>query len=153
LVPRVTRSISIVVLALAAIVAVGREVWIATFFGAAYLACATAIACRLPGILAESTSVVLVGDFLSRAQALRVLVPTGAAVLAGLALNAWLVPRGGIAAAAAAFSIASFVRAAGLIALHARVSGVPWTLYGMPRGRDFRDLAGGVRGILGRRPR
>ena len=145
LVPRVTRTISIVVCGLAAVVAVGRDLWIGTFFGPAYLACATAIVCRLPGIVAESTSVVLVGDFLSRAQALRVLLPTTAAVLVSLGLNAWLVPWGGIAAAATAFSIASFVRAGGLVALHARVSGVRWTQYGLPRRRDFRDLACGLR--------
>jgi O-antigen/teichoic acid export membrane protein len=145
LVPRITRIMSIVVCALAAIVALGRDVWIGTFFGPAYLACAAAIVCRLPGIVAESTSLVLVGDFLGRARALRVLAPTAGAVVVGLALNAWLVPAGGIAAAATAFSIASALRAGALVALHARLSGSQWYRYGIPTFADVRDIVRAVR--------
>jgi O-antigen/teichoic acid export membrane protein len=145
LVPRVTRVVAVVVAAIAAVVAVGREFWIGLFFGAQYLACTTAIACRLPGIVAESMSLVLVGDFMGRARAVLVLVPTAAAVAVGVALNAWLVPVGGIAAAASAFTVASFLRAGGLVALHARMTGQPWFRYGIASRADLCNVLRGLR--------
>jgi O-antigen/teichoic acid export membrane protein len=150
LAPRVTRVMAVVVCGLAAVVALGRDLWIGTFFGPAYLVCGAAIVCRLPGIVAESVSLVLVGDFMGRARALHVLAPTGFAVCVGLVLNAWWVPLGGIAAAASAFSIASFLRVGGLVWLHARISGLPWYRYGIPTATDVRDV---VRGLRRRSPR
>lgn len=127
--PRVTRVMLVVVGSLATAVLLGRTFLVETFFGAAFLACTGAIALRLPGILAESLSVVLVSDFLGRAHARSALIMTCAAVLLSLALNMLLIPVGGMIAAACVFSLASWVRVIGMIGFHTRLACSTWREY------------------------
>lgn len=140
IVPRVSRLMVAAVGVLAAIVFVGREQWIGLLFGAEYLRCTTAVACRLPGILAESVSLVVVGDFLGRGRTRGVLIATAGAVATGLVLNAWLVPWVGIAGAATAFSIASFLRVFALLRLHRGLTGTSLAAYCVPRRDDLARL-------------
>jgi hypothetical protein len=139
------------VAALAGVVAAGREHWIGVLFGAQYLPCTLAVACRLPGIAAESLSLVLVGDFLGRARVHGVLAVTGVAVGLGVLLNAWLVPVGGIAAAACAFSLASWVRAGGLVWHHTRCTGLPIRAYLAPTRADVLLIRTQIGRLRGRR--
>jgi O-antigen/teichoic acid export membrane protein len=135
-VPAVTRLMLVAVSLFATTVFLLRDPLIETFFGSVYLACTAAIACRLPGIVAESLSVVLVSDYLGRANTRPPLVWNGIAVGTGLVLNVLLVPHGGIVAAASAFSIASWTRAMGLVSSHARLSHGRWGGYFWSRSRS-----------------
>jgi hypothetical protein len=150
--PRLARTmIAAVSLVVLAVIASPASL-VSTVFGAQYLGCVRAIACRLPGTLAESASLVLVGDFLGRARIGGLVALNALGVLAGLMLNAALVPSGGIVAAACAYSVASWLRLLGLVAWHRRDSRCRFADYFVVRRSDLtlvRDTWGSIR----RRPR
>jgi O-antigen/teichoic acid export membrane protein len=128
-VARLARGMVAVIGAAALLVLVVGEPLVALLFGAAYIGCLGAVTCRLPGLLAESGSLVLVGDFLGRARMRALLAVNGLTVAIGFGANLLLVPLGGITAAAAAFSFASWIRMIMLARLHARESGLPLRSY------------------------
>jgi hypothetical protein len=100
---------------------------------------------RLPGIVAESASLVLVGDFLGSSAIASILRATGLAIATGLALNLAFVPSGGIAAAAAAFSCASWVRLVGLVRRHSKRTATRRRAYFLPRREDLPSVWSGLR--------
>jgi O-antigen/teichoic acid export membrane protein len=139
------RTILFVTAAVAVVVLVTGEVWIGRVFGERYLQATDAVLLRLPGIVAESGSLVLVGDFLGCSATASILRATALAIAGGLALNLGCVPFGGIAAAAAAFSCASWVRLGALVRQHAARTATPVRAYLLPRHQDVPRLWAGLR--------
>jgi O-antigen/teichoic acid export membrane protein len=123
--PRVARVAAGVVLASAILLVGCIEPLVRVLFGPEFRATTGAVLFRLPGLVAETVSFVLAGELLGLARMRSVFLPTASAVGVGGALNLLLVPAGGIAAAAASFSIASWLRLGLLTRSHRQASGHP----------------------------
>jgi len=127
------RRMILVVGAGAAMVLLFSEPIVTVVFGRSFGGSVQAVHWRLPGLLAETGSLVLTGDFLGRTCLAPMLAGNLAALSFSAAANLIAIPFGGAMAAAMSFSAASLLRYGLLSRFHAKVSGQSVWNYVVPR--------------------
>lgn len=126
------RRMILVVGAGALMVLLLSEPIVSAVFGPSFVGSVQAVHWRLPGLLAETGSFVLAGDFLGRTCLRPMLTSNLVALCFSGAANLFAIPLGGAVAAAMSFSAASLLRYGLLSRFHRQISRQPLWSYFAP---------------------
>lgn len=127
---------------------VGAKLIIGILLGPKYSGSTAALVLLAPGIWALGTYQNLINDLAGRGHFESKTVAAGIGATLTIALDIWLVPRYGIAGAAAASSLAYMATLVAVILLFRRQVPLPFRSILVPAVRDIRHLAGLLRGQL-----
>ncbi len=138
----VCRNAFWLMLALCAVMALGRNLILRVFFGESFLAAAPALLAILPGILAMAVQLVLGSSLSGRGHPLPVTLGAAFGLAANVGLNLLWIPRYGIVGASLASSVSYSVVALVVVVAYLRISGTRFRDAFLLRREDWGRVAG-----------
>ncbi len=148
LTPVIARHTLLFVLGMTTCILLVKDTLIATFLGDGYATCANIVTLTLPGIAAQSLTLVLMADLLGRGQLRHVFASAllSFVVMVGLDL-AWIAPHG-IHAAAVASTLAYVAQSALLLRYHSATTHEGVGRYLLVTRRELSELVGRIRRLV-----
>lgn len=145
LTPAVSRMLLAGITGAVLVILLVKDPIIVNVFGDSFATCSNVVTLLLPGILAQSLTLLLVGDFLGKKDLGVVLYSGVACFVVMVGLDLWWIPMWGVLGAAAASAIAYASQTALLLHRHAAHQGLGVARYLLAGRDDWHLLRGRMR--------